>query len=172
MTKFFVIKINDKPDGNTNKYETLHRCINLEQAENKFQEESENHPEWHLILNQISFEISENAKPEITVHKERKGEGMIEIIEDGLEKEDTKNVNIEDTVDLMLSSEYKDRFKAEYWQLRNRYTKLTAMLNKWDNDQLDFTPTCPRATYSKQIDAMHTYLDVLEDRASIEGVEL
>ena len=33
-----------------------------------------------------------------------------------------------DTIELMNSSEYKDRFKAEYYQLKIRYTKLHAML--------------------------------------------
>jgi hypothetical protein len=46
------------------------------------------------------------------------------------------------------------------------------MLNKWDNDQLEFTPTCPRSTYNMQIVAMTDYITVLEARAVMEGVEL
>lgn len=37
---------------------------------------------------------------------------------------------LKDTIELMNSSDYKDRFKAEYYQLKIRYTKLHAMLVK------------------------------------------
>lgn len=33
---------------------------------------------------------------------------------------------LKDTIELMNSSDYKDRFKAEYYQLKIRYTKLHA----------------------------------------------
>lgn len=80
--------------------------------------------------------------------------------------------NLKDTVELMESADYKDRFKAEYYQLKIRYEKLKAMLDKWDNGSLEFAPTCPREIYDHQIEGMEIYLDVLKDRAEIEGVEL
>lgn len=80
--------------------------------------------------------------------------------------------NLKDTVELMESADYKDRFKAEYYQLKIRYEKLKAMLDKWDNGSLEFAPTCPREIYDKQIKGMEIYLDILVDRAEIEGVEL
>lgn len=46
------------------------------------------------------------------------------------------------------------------------------MLNKWDNGELEFTPTCPRATYNFQIKAMKEYRDILEVRAAIEEIDL
>lgn len=46
------------------------------------------------------------------------------------------------------------------------------MLDKWDNDKLTFTPTCPRSTYNMQIKAMTDYIAVLEARAVMENVEL
>lgn len=79
---------------------------------------------------------------------------------------------LDETVDLMCSSDYKDRFKAEYYQLRIRYESLMYMLHKWDTDGLDFEPTCPRSTYDLQIKAMKEYLTILEARAKIEGIEL
>lgn len=79
---------------------------------------------------------------------------------------------LKDTVDLMLSEDYKDRFKAEFYQLKIRYEKLKVMLDKWDNEKLDFTPTCPRDIYNRQIVFMESYLDILADRAEIEGIEL
>ena len=81
-------------------------------------------------------------------------------------------MELRDTVDLMLSDDYKDRFRAEFLQLKIRYEKLKGMLDKWDNDELDFTPTCPREVYDEQIEGMETYLDVLTDRADLEGIDL
>lgn len=79
---------------------------------------------------------------------------------------------LRDTIKMMNSEDYKERFKAEYYQVVIRYQKLKSMLDKWDNDQLEFTPTCPRSTYNMQITAMTDYIAVLEARAVMEGVEL
>lgn len=81
-------------------------------------------------------------------------------------------MTLEETKDLMCSPDYKERFKAEYYQLKIRYEKLKAMCEKWDKGELDFTPTCPRNTYGYQLVYMSEYLAVLEHRAEIEGVEL
>lgn len=77
-----------------------------------------------------------------------------------------------DTVQLMLSNNYKERFKAEYWQLNIRYEKLKTMCEKWDNGELDFEPTCNREIYNEQIWNMYGYMKILEHRAEIEGIEL
>lgn len=79
---------------------------------------------------------------------------------------------LKDTIELMTSDDYKDRFKAEYYQLKIRLTKLKIMLSKWDNNELEFTPTCPRAMYDTQIYGMEQYITVLEERAQIEGIDL
>ena len=79
---------------------------------------------------------------------------------------------LRDTIEMMNSVDYKERFKAEYYQVVIRYQKLKSMLDKWDNDQLEFTPTCPRSTYNMQIAAMTDYIAVLEARAVMEGVEV
>lgn len=79
---------------------------------------------------------------------------------------------LRDTIEMMNSKDYKERFKAEYYQVAIRYQKLKSMLDKWDNDQLEFTPTCPRSTYNMQITTMTDYIAVLEARAVMEGVEL
>ena len=79
---------------------------------------------------------------------------------------------LRETIEMMNSEDYKERFKAEYYQVVIRYQKLKSMLDKWDNDQLEFTPTCPRSTYNMQITAMTDYIAVLEARAVMEGVEL
>lgn len=77
-----------------------------------------------------------------------------------------------DTIEMMNSADYKERFKAEYAQVVIRYQKLKAMLQKWDNGELNFNPTCPRSTYNMQIKAMTDYIAVLEARAVMEGVVL
>lgn len=79
---------------------------------------------------------------------------------------------LKDTVEMMNSEDYKLRFKAEYAQVVIRYKKLKAMLEKWDNGELNFIPTCPRSTYNMQIKAMTDYIAVLEARAVMENVIL
>ena len=77
-----------------------------------------------------------------------------------------------DTIDLMKSADYKDRFLAEYYQLKIRYDKLNTMVKKWDKGELNFIPTCPRETYYMQLNFMKDYLYVLVIRASIENIDL
>lgn len=79
---------------------------------------------------------------------------------------------LKDTISMMESSDYKERFKAEYLQNVIRYNKLAAMLKKWDTGELNFKPTCPRSIYNMQIKAMTDYIAVLEARAVIEDVDL
>lgn len=81
-------------------------------------------------------------------------------------------MELKDTIEFMQSDDYKDKFKAEYWQVADRYKKLSAMLVKWDKGELNFTPTCPRSTYNMQLKAMTDYMAVLEIRAVAEGIEL
>lgn len=79
---------------------------------------------------------------------------------------------LKDTVKMMNSEDYTERFKAEYAQVSIRYQKLKIMLEKWDNGELNFSPTCPRSTYNMQIRAMSDYIAVLETRAIMENVIL
>lgn len=77
-----------------------------------------------------------------------------------------------DTALGMSSADYKDRFKAEYNQLKVRFERLLDMCKSWDEGNLKFTPTCPRDIYNRQLSAMLSYLHILEERAIIEGIEL
>ena len=81
-------------------------------------------------------------------------------------------MELNDTAPMMESSDYKERFKAEYLQVAIRYQKLSAMLEKWDKGELNFEPTCPRSTYNMQIRAMTDYIAVLEARAVMENIDL
>lgn len=81
-------------------------------------------------------------------------------------------MELKDTIEMMVSEDYKERFKAEYCQVKIRYEKLKYMLERWDSGLLDFTPTCPRNTYNMQFRAMRDYIAVLEARAVMEEVTL
>lgn len=79
---------------------------------------------------------------------------------------------LNDSALLMVSTNYKERFLAEYIQLKTRLKGLKTMLHNWDNEQLSFIPSCPRSTYDLQVEAMTKYLAVLEARAKIEDIKL
>ena len=81
-------------------------------------------------------------------------------------------IDLKDTATAMVSADYKERFKAEYYQNVIRFRKLKAMLEKWDAGKLNFTPTCCRGVYNLQERAMADYIAALEARAQIEGIEL
>lgn len=81
-------------------------------------------------------------------------------------------MELKDTIELMNSSDYKDRFKAEYQQVKIRHEKLHKMLVKWDAGTLDFEPTCSKALLMEQERYMREYIRCLETRAEIECVDL
>lgn len=83
-----------------------------------------------------------------------------------------KEITLADTVEMMCSSDYKERFKAEYLQLATRFYGLQKMLKKWDEGSLEFCPTCPRSTYNMQVKVMSDYIAVLEARAAMENIDL
>jgi hypothetical protein len=75
-----------------------------------------------------------------------------------------------DTVGLMLSADYKGRFVAEYRQLLIRKDKLSNMLQKWNAGVLGFIPNCSIELLEKQECLMSELIDVMEERASFEGI--
>lgn len=77
-----------------------------------------------------------------------------------------------DTVDLMTSDDYKDRFMAEYYQVKIRYQKLKSILDKYEEGTLDFEPSCSISLLMIQRDIMEDYLNVLQDRAIVENIEI
>ena len=80
--------------------------------------------------------------------------------------------DLTETEEMMSSSDYKERFKAEYYQLEYRTRKLEKMLNDWKQGKLDFEPTCTYGLLDHQRYLMKEYMRVLEQRAEIEGIEL
>ena len=81
-------------------------------------------------------------------------------------------MNLNETIGMMNSPDFKERTKAEYYQLKIRIEKLEAMLEKYRNGTLDFTPNCSYNLLYEQLVYMKSYLRVLEERARIENIEL
>lgn len=79
---------------------------------------------------------------------------------------------LKDTVELMLSDDYKDRFLAEYYQAYIRFKKLYDIVDKYKHGTLDFKPDCPVQLLEQQLLYMTKYMVQLERRAEIEGIEL
>lgn len=81
-------------------------------------------------------------------------------------------MKLQDTVDLMLGTDFKDRFKAEYYQLDNRIAGLQRILEGCKNGTLNFTPNCSYDLLHAQLMYMELYKNVLEERAKIENIKL
>ncbi len=89
---------------------------------------------------------------------------------------------LKETVAMMNSADYKERFVAEYWQVKIRYEKLKAFNNKIEasertrygsQKQVEMpTHDCPSDLLIQQQSFMGEYLHLLEVRAIIEGIEL
>lgn len=81
-------------------------------------------------------------------------------------------MTINDTAQLMTSSDYRKRFIAEYWQTKNRYDALHRMTIRYEAGTLDFKPTCSLELLKEQKKHMGQYLRVLEIRAEIEKINV
>lgn len=73
---------------------------------------------------------------------------------------------------MMDSVDYKERFKAEYLQLKIRMTGLSNMLKKYKEGTLTFKPSCSYDLLNAQFKSMQMYASYLEERAAIENIEL
>lgn len=79
---------------------------------------------------------------------------------------------LNETVPAMNSDDFKERFKAEYWQLKIRIDGLERTLYAYQQGTLKFTPKCSYNILHEQFVLMKGYLNVLKRRAAIEGIEL
>ena len=78
-------------------------------------------------------------------------------------------MEMKDTIQLMESDDYKDRFKAEYWQTKIRYNKLRKTVVKADAG-IDIPNNIQ--FLREQSRRMAEYLYILEVRAETENIEL
>lgn len=81
-------------------------------------------------------------------------------------------MELKDTTEMMQSEDFKERFKAEYWQTKIRYEKLHKMLIRAEAGTLNFEPKCHMSLFQRQATVMSELLIVLEIRAEIEGIDL
>ena len=85
-------------------------------------------------------------------------------------------MTMEQTGELMLSEDYKERFKAEYWQTKIRYERLKKYNTRIEAADLMHRSgpphDCPSFLLNEQQEIMGRYLHLLEVRAEIEGIEL
>jgi hypothetical protein len=81
-------------------------------------------------------------------------------------------MKLNETVEMMNSGDYKERFKGEYLQLKIRMEGLDNMLKKYKSGGLNFTPSCSYDLLNGQLKAMKLYASYLEERAGIENIEL
>ena len=92
-----------------------------------------------------------------------------------------REMELKDTVEMMKSSDYKERFFAEYWQTKIRYEKLkkfnikieAAEKTQFEKNQIEMPKhDCPLRILREQQNVMEQYLHLLELRAEIEGIDL
>lgn len=122
---------------------------------------------WNKIRNQKSFEIKQKSlqiyPASIEIRKIK-------------EKKEKNNMELKETVELMNSEDYKERFVAEYRQAKIRYEKLKNFCNKIEVEEMlgkEVTKhDCPLELLRKQQKYMGLYLSILEKRALIENVVL
>ena len=81
-------------------------------------------------------------------------------------------MKLNETVEMMNSADYKERFRAEYLQLKIRMEGLSAMLKKYKAGTLNFTPSCSYDLLNAQFKTMDLYASYLEERAEIENIDL
>lgn len=80
--------------------------------------------------------------------------------------------NLNETIPMMVSEDYKERFKAEYFQLKIRMDGLSNMIMRYKEGTLTFEPSCSCHLLENQLVAMRMYAKVLDQRATIEEIEL
>lgn len=122
---------------------------------------------WNKIRNRTSFEIKQKA---LQVYP-----ASIEIRKIK-EKKEENNKELKEKVELMNSEDYKERFVAEYHQVKIRYEKLKNFCNKIEVETMlgkEVTNhDCPLELLREQQKYMGLYLSVLEKRALIENIVL
>jgi len=81
-------------------------------------------------------------------------------------------MQLNETVNLMNSDNYEDRFRAEFNQLDIRINGLNRMLYAWTMNDLKFEPKCSYELLETQLLQMRAYRSILEERARVENIQL
>lgn len=78
-------------------------------------------------------------------------------------------MELKDTVERMLSEDYKERLIAEYQQLEIRIEKLKEAIFQYGLGNKDWSPE-RYSHFQKQFDAMKVYLDILTEYIKDEKI--
>ena len=81
-------------------------------------------------------------------------------------------MELNETIEMMNSNDYKERFRGEYFQAKIRYDKLDAMTVKYEAGTLNFRPSCSLELLKEQKGYMGNYIRCLKIRVEIEGIDL
>lgn len=85
-------------------------------------------------------------------------------------------MELNETIEMMSSTNYKERFLAEYSQTKIRYKKLNKFCDEIECAKMLGTEEpkhdCPLELLREQQEYMGLYLSILERRAIIEHIDL
>lgn len=76
-----------------------------------------------------------------------------------------------DTIEMMKSDDYKERFKAEYYQLKIRLDRLNALVIK-KGIHPESVPETSYLMLKQQSIIMEAYLKCLDERARLESIKV
>lgn len=85
-------------------------------------------------------------------------------------------MELKNTIDGMISNDYRERFKAEYRQTKERYERLKGLCNRIEaakrTRREEPRHDCPIGLLQEQQERMGMYLETMEIRAEIEPIDL
>lgn len=88
-----------------------------------------------------------------------------------MELADQDEIELKDTIYLMISNDYKERFIAEYTQLMLRYGKLSDLIIRYKKEKY-IIASIDIEDLEEQIVIMKKYIDILQKRAKKERIDL
>ena len=128
-----------------------------------------------LIMLSVLVTLSTVIMVSVSIHAETYMKYKRQLMEEDRKKaslERTDFMELKDTIELMQSTDYKDRFKAEYYQIKIMREKLIDLLYRRHMGKSGFNSDCPYDLLDKQLRTITAYKDILEERAVIEKIEL
>lgn len=67
---------------------------------------------------------------------------------------------------------YQTRLIQEYKDLHEKISKLTQFIEDLKEDKIHYEVKCPLYLFQQQLDVMKEYLDILDARIYVEGIDL
>lgn len=90
--------------------------------------------------------------------------------------EENTITSLDQTIGYMLSADYKDRFKAEFWQVSLRASKLEHYIKRIKDARESGEPEpphdCSIELLEEQLDCMYDYCRILLKRGLVEHINL